>query len=58
MAKFKFPKKDLNEVWWVSRFDMVVAGYTYRGHRVFTVHAKTKEDARESMQQFIERSCE
>uniref|UniRef100_A0AAU8GIV9 Baseplate wedge subunit n=1 Tax=Salmonella phage vB_SEnST11_KE23 TaxID=3161174 RepID=A0AAU8GIV9_9CAUD len=58
MAKFKFPKKDLNEVWWIERHDMVMAGYTYQRKRVFVVCAKTKDDARESMQQFIERSCE
>ncbi len=34
MAKFKFPLKEINEVWWIDRFDMVMAGYTYQRQRI------------------------
>lgn len=57
MAKFKFPASELNEHWWLETADCVMAGYTYRRHRVFVVCAKNKADARESMTAFIERSC-
>lgn len=57
MAKFKFPKSELNERWWLDTADMVMAGYTYKRHRVFVVCAKNKAEARESMAAFIERSC-
>ncbi|ADP02625.1 hypothetical protein GECvBMG_gp266 [Salmonella phage GEC_vB_MG] len=57
MAKFKFPLKEINEVWWIDRFDMVMAGYTYQRQRIFVVCAKTKAEARESMDAFKERSC-
>lgn len=57
MAKFKFPKKELTEQWWLDTADKIVAGYTYKGHRAFVVCAKTKAEARESMTAFIERSC-
>lgn len=57
MAKFKFPASELNEHWWLETADCVLAGYTYRRHRVFVVCAKTKAEARESMAAFIERSC-
>lgn len=58
MAKFKFQKSELNERWWLDSSDKVMGGYTYKGHRVFVVVAKTKAEARESMAAFIERSCQ
>lgn len=58
MAKFKFPLAELNEFWEVMRFDAVVGGYTYKGHRVFVVCAKSKAEALESMQGFKEKRCE
>lgn len=58
MAKFKFPKSQLNEVWWVDTARMVMAGYIYRRQRVFVVCAATRDEARESMNAFLERSCE
>lgn len=57
MAKFKFPKSELNERWWLDTANIVMGGYTYKGQRVFVVCAKTKAEARESMTAFIERSC-
>lgn len=57
MAKFKFQKSELNERWWLDTANCAVGGYTYKGHRVFVVCAKTKAEARESMAAFIERSC-
>lgn len=57
MAKFKFPKAELNEQWWVDTASMVMAGYTYKRQRVFVVCAKNKAEARESMDAFLERSC-
>ncbi|AKJ73535.1 baseplate wedge initiator [Salmonella phage 40] len=57
MAKFKFQKSELNERCWLDTSAAVVLGYTYKGHRVFVVCAKTKAEARESMAAFIERSC-
>lgn len=57
MAKFKFQKSELNECWLLETADKVMGGYTYKGHRVFVVCAKTKAEARESMAAFIERSC-
>lgn len=57
MAKFKFPTSELNEHWWLETADCVMAGYTYRRHRVFVVCAKNRADAIESMKEFKERSC-
>ena len=42
MAKFKFPVSELNECWWLDTADCVMAGYTYRRHRVFVVCAKNR----------------
>lgn len=57
MAKFKFPKSELDEFWEVERFDCCLGGYRYKSRRVFVVCAASKEECREAMKQFIERSC-
>ena len=56
--RHKFKRSLLTERWELERFDYVVAGFCYRGKRVFTVIAKNKEDALESMAAFKENSCE
>lgn len=55
--RFKFPFKELTVRWEWETADSVVGGYCYRGKRVFTCVAKTKEEVLEAMKGFRENSC-
>lgn len=57
MAKFKFPRNEVEEYCERETADCVVYGYRYKGERVFTVIAHTKQEARESMNSFLENNC-
>lgn len=55
--KFKFPLNELTERVVLETFESVIIGISYQGKRVFTVVAKTKAEALESVKEFKENRC-
>lgn len=57
MAKPKLNKDLLKEYWEVDRFNICLGGLKYRGHRVYSMCAKTRKEVQEGIDDYIKRMC-